>query len=142
MSPSDLANGLFELGGCAVVARQCLLVWRARRVAGVSWEMPAFFWSWGVWNLWYYADLGQTLSWWAAVLVVITHSTYAALLWWFARNPGRTGFWGEVPAAATASPEAAGRIRDECGDLLDRFPCLRCGAHVPAECPFHRDHRP
>lgn len=28
-----------------------------------------------------------------------------------------------------------------CGDLADRFPCKRCGARVPAECPDYETNR-
>lgn len=87
MSP-DLVNGLFEIAGAVIIARQCVHVMVDKRVEGVRWSLPAFFWLWGLWNLFYYPGLGQTWSFFGAVLVFLTHSAYAVLLWRYRRRGG------------------------------------------------------
>lgn len=123
MSP-DLVNGLFELGGAAVIASQIVVVLRDQRVEGVRWWMPFFFWCWTVWNIPYYASLGQWWSWAAAWLVVATHSVYAGLLWWFRRPAGPQDQQEDTPWGPPVHHNCRCTIRREA--LLDK--CPGCGS--------------
>lgn len=64
MSP-DLVNACFELGGAA-------LIWA---------NVRALYAAWGLWNVFYYPAIGQTLSFWAGLGVVAGNLTWCALAW-------------------------------------------------------------
>ena len=58
----DIINALFEFAGAAFISVSIARLNRDKAVAGVSWVSPAFFFVWGLWNLFYYPSLGQ---WWS-----------------------------------------------------------------------------
>lgn len=64
MSVPDIVNGTFEAFGALAILDHCRTLYRHKIVRGVSWKATAFFFSWGVWNLYYYPHLGQ---WWSFV---------------------------------------------------------------------------
>jgi hypothetical protein len=72
----DLINGLFEFAGSLFIWRSILLLHRQRMVRGVSLLTTGFFAAWGVWNLYYYPNLDQWLS-FAGGLSIVT----ANLIW-------------------------------------------------------------
>ncbi|MGE0487295.1 MAG: hypothetical protein AB7Q81_24285 [Gammaproteobacteria bacterium] len=86
----DAINGLLFEGGSAV------LLWlNVRRlladghVAGVDWRVTAFFALWGVWNVYYYAHLGQVASAAAALLVAGANGAWVMLALRLGRVPAR-----------------------------------------------------
>ena len=83
MTP-DLVNGLFEALAGLFVINHCRVLLRDRAVAGVSIASVAFFTLWGVWNLWYYPNLGQFWSLVGAVFIVLANAVYVGLLIRFA----------------------------------------------------------
>ena len=83
MTP-DLLNGLFEALAGLFVLNHCRVLLRDRAVAGVSIASTAFFTLWGVWNLWYYPNLGQFWSLAGAVFIVLANAIYVGLLIRFA----------------------------------------------------------
>lgn len=78
MSP-DLINALFELGGATAVGLSVLRALKEREIVGVSGAHVVFFMMWGMWNLFYYPNLDQYLSFAAGVLLTIVNTAYAAL---------------------------------------------------------------
>ena len=79
MTP-DLINGLFEALAGLFVLNHCRVLLRDRAVAGVSIASVAFFTVWGVWNLWFYPNLGQFWSLIGGLFVVVANASYVALL--------------------------------------------------------------
>lgn len=59
---SDLINASFEILGGLMMWRNVLTLFRDKGYRGVSWWSMVFFTLWGVWNIWYYPSLNQTLS--------------------------------------------------------------------------------
>lgn len=86
MNYPDLINGAFELGGgllCWVNVRKIL---KDKMTAGIYWPVSAFFAVWGLWNLYYYPQLGQMLSFWGGVFLVGGNSTWVALAAYYGRK--------------------------------------------------------
>ena len=83
MTP-DLINGLFEAFAGLFVLNHCRVLLHDRAVAGVSIASVAFFTLWGIWNLWYYPNLGQLWSLAGAVFIVLANAVYVGLLIHFA----------------------------------------------------------
>ncbi len=73
MSP-DFINGLFEFLGSVFIWRSIWLLNRQKQVHGVSILSIGFFMSWGYWNLYYYPNLNQWLS-FAGGLSIVTANT-------------------------------------------------------------------
>lgn len=82
----DLINGLFETLAGLFVLNHCRVLLRDRAVAGVSIASTAFFTLWGIWNLWFYPQLGQFWSMVGGVFVVLANTVYVALLVRFAHS--------------------------------------------------------
>lgn len=81
MSPwPDIINGTFEGLAGLMVLNHCRVLVNDRRVAGVSIASTIFFTLWGVWNLYYYPQLGQFWSLVGGVFVVLANVFYVALL--------------------------------------------------------------
>lgn len=83
MTP-DLINGLFELGGAALLTLNIRALVRDRALSGVHWAPTVFFAAWGLWNLFYYPHLGQWLSFAGGVAVVAVNLVWLGLVLWFA----------------------------------------------------------
>jgi hypothetical protein len=77
---ADLINGLFEASAGIFVLNHCRVLRRDRAVAGVSIASVVFFTAWGVWNLFYYPALGQSLSFIGGLFVVVANSIYVGML--------------------------------------------------------------
>lgn len=76
----DLINGGFELYGGIAALGNCRAVLRDKAVAGVSIVSTAFFTSWGVWNIYYYAHLDQWASWAGGLVIVAANTLWVALM--------------------------------------------------------------
>lgn len=77
MTP-DLVNGLFELCGGLLLWTNVRALHKAKRFEGVAIAPTAFFAAWGVWNLFYYPHLGQTLSFVGGLVVVSANIVWVA----------------------------------------------------------------
>lgn len=88
MTWQDLVNGCFEGGMAFVIFLSIRRVLADRKVAGISLVTIAFVTAWGIWNLYYYPHLGQTLSWAAGVAVMAANGIWLALLGYYTRWPG------------------------------------------------------
>lgn len=72
----DGINASFELLGAAFIAPSIWRAMRLKKVEGVHWLTPAFFWSWGLWNVFYYPHLGQTWSFLAGLLLMVANTLW------------------------------------------------------------------
>lgn len=80
MNLPDIINGLFEGFGFVAVSLSCLRLRKDKQVKGISLATTAFFTSWGLWNLYYYPSLGQSLSGVAAGLVCLANVYWCFLI--------------------------------------------------------------
>lgn len=76
----DLINASFEALGGVFILGHCRAVLRDKAVAGVSIVSTVFFTAWGFWNLFYYPSLGQFMSFWGGVFLVVANCVWVGLL--------------------------------------------------------------
>jgi hypothetical protein len=88
MTP-DLINAAFEAGGALLLWLNVRRLWRDKRLSGVSLFPTVWFNLWGLWNLYFYAAVGQKLSWAAGIGVFAVNSAWVLLALWFAFTAGR-----------------------------------------------------
>jgi hypothetical protein len=79
MTP-DQFNGLFEACGALMIWVSIRRTLRDRVVRGVSAWSVTFFTVWGYWNTYFYIHLDQPWSLAGAVVMVLSNSTWVALL--------------------------------------------------------------
>lgn len=84
MTP-DLINGLFEFGGSVLLWMNVRQLMRDRGHRGVYVPATAFFAVWGLWNLYYYPNLGQWLSFAGGCSIVVANITAVVLMLRFGR---------------------------------------------------------
>lgn len=80
-----MVNGCFEGGGGLMLLLNVRRLRRDRRVQGVSIPVQAFWTGWGVWNLWFYPHLGQWVSFFGGISVVLGNAAWVALALWYER---------------------------------------------------------
>ena len=80
---ADLINGLFELFGGFAVLLSIAKLYKDKQAKGVSEWHIAFFTSWGLWNIYYYPSLGQLLSFYGGIVVVIANAVYVTLICYY-----------------------------------------------------------
>lgn len=86
MTP-DLFNALFEAGGALAVLMSVIRTHRERRMVGVSGAHVAFFFGWGLWNLFYYPSLHQWASFSAGVALTLVNLAFALQYLKYGRKP-------------------------------------------------------
>ncbi len=79
MSLNDLLNGMFECFGAGMIWLNVFALLRDRQIRGVNWKVTGFFWSWGIWNLWYYPSLHQWASFAGGVLICFANFVWLGL---------------------------------------------------------------
>ncbi|HET8688644.1 MAG TPA: hypothetical protein VFM18_18675 [Methanosarcina sp.] len=90
MNLPDLINGSFELFGGVFILNHCRVLYQDKKVAGVSILSTAFFFAWGVWNLYYYPHLEQWLSFVGGLSIASANLLWVYLLIyykWFYKEP-------------------------------------------------------
>lgn len=81
MEIPDGINGAFEILGSILIWINVLVIYKAKGYKGVSIVPMAFFTLWGMWNLYYYPHLGQWLSFYGGVSIVIANGAYVWLMY-------------------------------------------------------------
>ena len=77
----DIINAMFELGGFYMCLGHVKQIKKDKSVAGVYIPAVVFFSLWGYWNIIYYFDLQQYFSWVAGILLAISNTYWACLLY-------------------------------------------------------------
>lgn len=72
----DFINGCFEAFGAFCIWGNFRRLWIDRQVKGVDWKNVVFFWSWGLWNCFYYPHLDQTFSFYAGVVLALGNTAW------------------------------------------------------------------
>lgn len=95
MTP-DVLNGVFEFVGGLFILKSVFRLLRDKRVAGIAWEMIAFFSLWGVWNLYYYPSLDQWFSFAGGCFIVLVNTIYVGLLLFYGGKRGHVSVGGSA----------------------------------------------
>lgn len=85
MSP-DLFNGLFEFGGSIMLWRNVYQLYKDKMVRGVHWGPTLFFFTWGLWNLFYYPHLDQWWSFAGGLSIVTANGVWAFQMLKYRKN--------------------------------------------------------
>lgn len=86
MHYADVFNGCLEYTGALCLFLNCWRCWRDRAVAGVSIFSTLFFFTWGLWNLYYYPSLGQWFSFSGGILLTTANALWIALMLKFRKH--------------------------------------------------------
>lgn len=82
----DFINCSFEFLASLAILNHCRTLIKDKQVKGISILSIVFFTMWGAWNIYYYPSLGQTLSFYAGILVFLVNLYYIYLLFKYQRN--------------------------------------------------------
>jgi len=82
----DTINAVFEALGSVAVWANVFAIIKDKGYAGTRIPMMLFFSAWGFWNLWYYPHLGQSLSFYASVLLTTGNCAVLAAMAYFGRK--------------------------------------------------------
>lgn len=85
MTP-DLINGLIEFVGSYFTWVNVYRVHQDRGYAGIYLPAILFFWSWGLWNLYYYPSLGQWWSFWGGVSLNLANLCWLGAMVYYGRK--------------------------------------------------------
>lgn len=84
MTP-DRINAAFELAAAVILWLNVHRLWKDRELRGVSVLPTCLYFVWCLWNLYYYAHLGQWASWYAGFGVGLANLAWVVLALWFRR---------------------------------------------------------
>ncbi len=87
MQVPDLINGGFEIFSSIMVLNHCRVLLKDKSVRGVSIVSNMFFVAWGGWNLYYYPHLGQTLSFYGGIAIMLANALWVGLMFRYRRGP-------------------------------------------------------
>ena len=83
MSWQDTVNGSYETLGGIMILLSVLRLHREKQVRGISILACFFFTTWGYWNLYYYWQLAQHVSWLGGIGVVIMNTIWLSQILWY-----------------------------------------------------------
>jgi len=82
----DIVNACFEfIGGCTQWANVRQL-WQHKEVKGIVWWFPAFFISWGLYNLRFYSAVAAPYSWWGGLWMTCANIVWLSLALYYKRK--------------------------------------------------------
>lgn len=81
----DLVNGLFEILAACFLTLNIFRIIKDKKIQGISWFPTGFFTLWGIWNLFYYPHLEQTLSFIGGIFLVIVNMIWIFLVFYYSR---------------------------------------------------------
>lgn len=88
MNYPDLINAAFEVVGGALCWVNVRRLKRDKETKGVYWPVSIFFAAWGLWNLYFYAALGQWASWVGGILLVSGNLVWVVMAAYYRRKHG------------------------------------------------------
>lgn len=86
MALFDFINGTFELFAGVFQATNVYRLYKDKQVRGTNIYVTAFFTSWGFWNLFYYPSLGQWLSYYGGLSIVLSNCAWIFLAVKYRKN--------------------------------------------------------
>lgn len=90
MSTLDLINGTFESLSGVMILNHCRVLYREKKVRGVSVFSTAFFVIWGIWNMIYYPSLGQTFSFCGGIAITVSNGIWVGMMIFYRRKEANT----------------------------------------------------
>lgn len=75
----DIVNSGFEFFAIVFIAKNCLSLYKDKKVSGVSIFSILFFTTWSFWNIIYYFILNQNYSFFCSVFVFIFNLIWLTL---------------------------------------------------------------
>lgn len=85
MTTPDLINGCFEFFGAFVSFFNVRSLYRDKTVKGFNPWTTVFFTSWGIWNLYFYPSLGQWMSFFGGLAIVLVNAAWLMLVIYYLR---------------------------------------------------------
>lgn len=83
MQTNDLINGTLELTSALFCTINIFRLVKDKQIKGVSWIPTLFYAFWGIWNLYYYPSLHQTLSFIGGMFIVATNVVWLSLVYYY-----------------------------------------------------------
>jgi hypothetical protein len=83
---NDMINGALEFGGSLFLFRNCWMLYEDKVVKGVSPWATFYFFSWAVWNLFFYPSLNQYWSWIGGMCIGLSQFVWIVLALWYRFN--------------------------------------------------------
>ena len=103
MQIPDLVNASFEIFASLMILNNCRVLINDKAVAGVSIVSTVFFTLWGVWNLFYFPNLGQWLSFGGGVAIVAANIFWVCLMIRYRHPEGVVGAHKKVTRRKSSS---------------------------------------
>ena len=79
----DAVNGSFEALSGLMVLNHCRVLYAEKVVRGVSVASTFFFVVWGLWNVFYYPSLAQSMSFYGGLVVVASNALYVGMMLYY-----------------------------------------------------------
>jgi len=86
MTWPDLINGLYETGAGLFLALSCIKLYHDKEVKGWSLLTQLFFTTWSYWNLYYYPNLNQWISFFGGLVVVISNTVWTTMAFYYTKK--------------------------------------------------------
>lgn len=88
LSP-DMTQATWELGSAVFSVLNIRAVRKSQSIRGVHWAPTAYFFGWGVYNLWFYDALHLPAAWWAGIAITVTNLIWLSHVGWYASRRWR-----------------------------------------------------
>lgn len=82
----DHVNGIFELGGAMVLWSNVRQIRIHKVVTGFDPKTTMFFSVWGLWNLFYYSNLDQWMSFYGGVAITMVNLIWLIHVYYYRRK--------------------------------------------------------
>lgn len=105
MNWPDAVNGLFELFAGFFVLNHCRVLHIDKMVRGASVISTIFFFTWGLWNLFYYPHLDQWASFAGGILIVMANCLWVSMMIYYkCREDEHTRWWNTFAGGVKRPP--------------------------------------
>lgn len=86
MNNNDLINGSFELLSGVFSTINIFRLIKDKEVKGISFIPILFFTLWGIWNLYFYSNLGLTLSFIGGICITVVNTIWLMLYTYYRKR--------------------------------------------------------
>lgn len=83
MISPDLTQAAWETGSAVFSLLNIRAIRRSRSIAGVHWIPTAFYFLWGLYNIWFYEALSLPAAWWASIGITATNLLWLGHVAWY-----------------------------------------------------------
>jgi len=87
MQIPDLINSCFEGGGALMLLRNIRILHEHKIVRGISLLSTSFFFTWGLWNIFYYSHLNQWFSFSCGIAITIMNAVWLGQMFYYKKYP-------------------------------------------------------